>query len=502
HWLAILAAMRLGVITVTVYNLGQQEVLQMLGAQVLITERGNLKAEGGAMITMAEDWLTEDAMALPAVPLRPFDLAQPVRILLSSGTTGLPKKILYTNAIIGARIRYSIEDYGFAQHHRYMSGVGLDTAGAYVFSLVAWAAGGAVAFYDAALPFGKQIEETRANLLFMSPVQAANSVEALPADFPNPGLTLIVGGGRMPQLAAERAKQKLASKIWIVYGSTEAGSVSLTFEPDYARPEAVGKRVATAQIQIVDEAGRPVPRGTTGEVCTRGVCCVSQYLDDPEATRLYFRDGWFHPGDLGMLSETDELFIVGRVGDVMNLGGVKITPGVIEDALMECPGVKDLAAFSVPNELGVEALWVAICPGEGYTEQELHRRYLARFPNRQPPSVALVEAIPRNAMSKAQRHQLREMVKERLAAERVSGPPVAFGFRTDNSATANKESKVATVKINDKEYDFDTLPEEVKSQLASVQFIDAELHRMNLQRAALQTARTSYMKAVTEALGK
>jgi acyl-CoA synthetase (AMP-forming)/AMP-acid ligase II len=511
HWLAVIALWRLGVISVSVYNLGEPGLLELLGANVLVTERAGLKAEGGGSIIIGDDWLGTDAEALPPLPERPFDATQPVRILLSSGTTGTPKKILFSNAIIGNRIKRTIEDYGIGPDMRFMSVVGLDTAGGFVYSVVTWAAGGAVAFYNVQAAFDQLIEQTRANLLFMSPVQAANLVDTLPPTFRNPLLTLIVAGGRMPQLVAERAKRRLASTIWVVYGSTEAGTVSLAFEPDYANPDMVGPLVSTADVQIVDSAGNVVAPGAVGEVRMRGICCVTAYLDDPATSSVFFKDGWFHPGDLGTLSEAGVLSIVGRVGDIMNLGGVKIAPGVIEDALASCPGVKDLAAFSVPDSHGTEALWIAVAASKEFVQEELLQRFRERFPTLQPPDVALLDEIPRNGMAKVQRNVLRDAVRQRLgevaaadAATQIDNvPAIAFILRadaTDSTITTNQEHSMQIVKINDKEYEFDKLSDEVKAQLANLQFVDAELQRLNLQRAALQTARAAYAKAIGDAV--
>ena len=514
HWLAVIAMWRLGIISVSVYNLGEPGLLQLLNANVLVTERTGLKAEGGSVIAMGEDWLDASADALPPVGEQSFDANQPVRILLSSGTTGTPKKILFSNAIIGARIKRTIEDYGIRPDVRFMSVVGQDTAGGFVYPVVVWAAGGAVAFHSLEVPFDQLIEQTRANLVFMSPVQAANTVDALPANFQNPGLTLIVAGGRMPQVVAERAKQRLASTIWVVYGSTEAGTVSLTFEPEYANPEMVGPLVSTAEVQIIDPAGKVLAPGAVGEVRMRGICCVTSYLDDPATSDVFFKDGWFHPGDLGTLSEAGSLSIVGRVGDIMNLGGVKVAPGLIEDALSSCPGVKDIAAFSVPDSYGTETLWVAISASKDFVQEDLLQRFRTRFPNRQPPDVALLEEIPRNGMAKVQRNVLRDAVKKRIDKDGVAHsvtrslgkvPTITFGSRTvsvDAALTGNKEKTMQTVKINDKEYDFDTLSEEVKSHVLSLQFIDAELQHLNMQRAALQTARATYAKAVGDAMAR
>ena len=414
HWLAVMATWRLDIMSVSVYTLGDPKLLQLLEANVLLTERADLKAEGGGVIVLGDDWLGSGSDALPPIGERPFDANQLIRILLSSGTTGTPKKIAFSNALIGARIKHTIADYGVGPKTRFMSVVGLDTAGGFVYPLVVWAAGGSVAFYDPQLPFDRLIEQTGANLVFMSPVQAANIVDALPQTFRNPGLTLMVAGGRMPQAVAERATQSLASAIWVIYGSTEAGTVSLSFAPEYANPEMVGPLVATADLQIVDPAGNPLPPGTAGEVRMRGACCVTSYLDDPETSAVFFNDGWFRPGDLGTLSEAGQLSIVGRVGDIMNLGGVKVAPGVIEDALSSCPGVKDLAAFSVPDSLGTESLWIAVSVSKDFVQEQLMQRYKERFPNRLAPNLAFINEIPRNGMAKVQRNILRDMVKQRI----------------------------------------------------------------------------------------
>ena len=442
HWLAVIALWRIRVISVSVFNLTEPGLFELLRANVLISDHDNLTADGGGAIALTNAWLSAGADTLPPIAERPFDANQPVRILLSSGTTGTPKKILFSNAIIGARIRNTIADYGIGPQTRLMSVVGLDTAGGFVYSVVTWAAGGSVAFYEREMPFDQLMILTGANLLFMSPVQAANIVNTLPDNSqPDPALTLMVAGGRLPQIVGERTKARLASTIWVIYGSTEAGTVTLSLEPEYANPELVGPLVPTAEVQIVDSTGQAVSHGTIGEVRMRGVCCVTSYLDDPDGSRAYFKDGWFHPGDLGTLSESGALSVVGRVGDVMNLGGLKIAPGVIEDALFECRGVKDLAAFSVPDAEGTESLWLAVSAGKDFVQDALLQFFRERFPHRQPPNVALVDEIPRNGMAKVQRNLLRDRVKQELAAEAAGTITVTFESRptTAGANTKNQE---------------------------------------------------------------
>ena len=421
HWLAIIALWRLGVISASVNNPGEPGLLKLLRANVLITDHADLRADGRGVIAIEDDWLDENqsasADAWPPASELPFDAQQPVRILLSSGTTGLPKKIPYTNAIIAARIKYTLAKYHLGPQHRFMSVAGANTVTGYIDSITTWAAGGSVALIDMQEPFDRLFARMRPNLVFMSPAQIAGIIDTLPPDFPHCGLTLIVGGGRLQEAVAQRAMQRLASAIWLLYGSTETGMVAFSDAPDHTNPEAVWTVVPNAEVKIVDEAGHTLPRGTIGKVCIRGVCCVEFYLDDAEISRSFFRDGWFYPGDIGTLSEAGQLSIVGRADDVMNLGGTKVAPGAIEDLLLSCPGVKDAAVFFMPDGLGTEELWVAVSASAGDTLQELRRRYQARFPDYPTPHVAFIDAIPRNDMAKVQRKLLRNMVEARLAGK-------------------------------------------------------------------------------------
>jgi acyl-CoA synthetase (AMP-forming)/AMP-acid ligase II len=513
HWLALIALWRLEILSVSVFNPGEPGLFELLRADVLITEQGNLQAQGGRTIPIGPDWLNADADALPPYIDPALVAGKPLRVLLSSGTTGVSKKIAFDKSVQGARILNTIDDYGFGPGKRFMSVVGVDTVAGCVYPIAMWAAGGSVAIYDPTVPFDVQLANTRPNIIFMAPAQLGHIVEQLPADFErDPSMMLLVGGGRLPQAVGEKARQRLAPVLWIVYGSTEAGTVTLAREPDYANPEIVGHVVQSAEVQIVDDAGRPVPHGTIGEVRMRGACSATGYLDDPATSATYFRGGWFHPGDTGTLSEDGLLSIVGRIGDIMNLGGVKVAPGAVEDALSSCSGVKEIAAFSMPDGTGNETLWLAVVTEDRNIKDILVTRYRELFPFRQSPNVARFEVIPRNAMGKVQRNMLRDAVRQRIDEVAAAGaavaqidnvPAIAFVSRTDATGSTinnNQEHTMQIVKINDKEYEFDKLSDEVKAQLANLQFVDAELQRLNLQRAALQTARAAYAKAIGDAV--
>ena len=204
-----------------------------------------------------------------------------------------------------------------------------------------------------------------------------------------------------------------------------------------------------------------------------------------------------------MLSETGLLSIAGRVGDVINLGGVKIAPALIEEALFACPGVKDVAAFSLENEDGAEGLWLAVVRGDAYVQDALISRYRDQF-KLPTPNFVDVDMIPRNGMGKVLRNVLRDSVQAYLAAQ--ASPPDGVGAEVTrsskrNEVSRNREPAATIVKIDNQDYDYDTLPEDAKAQLASLQFADAELQRLNAQAAVLQTARLAYAEALSDSLG-
>ena len=108
--------------------------------------------------------------------------------------------------------------------------------------------------------------------------------------------------------------------------------------PGERRPGTVGQATGI-EVAVLDDNWAPVPPGTPGEVSVRGASVVDGYLDNPEANAASFRDGWFRTGDVGTLSEDGYLTLVGRIKELINRGGEKISPYEVEAALLEHPAV-------------------------------------------------------------------------------------------------------------------------------------------------------------------
>jgi acyl-CoA synthetase (AMP-forming)/AMP-acid ligase II len=165
------------------------------------------------------------------------------------------------------------------------------------------------------------------------------------------------------------------------------------------------------EVQVVDEAGMPLPAGETGRLRFRGPEVGDGYLGDPEASAARFRDGWFLPGDVGRLEAGRLLFLEGRADDMINFGGAKLNPLEIEAVLAECPGVLDGAVFATTAPSGRTVLMGAVQTGEGYDEAAALAHCRQRLGWRAPVRLLQVPRLPRNAMGKLLRRELAERTR-------------------------------------------------------------------------------------------
>ncbi|MEO8690183.1 MAG: acyl--CoA ligase [Solirubrobacteraceae bacterium] len=196
------------------------------------------------------------------------------------------------------------------------------------------------------------------------------------------------------------------------YGMTEASHQMTTnpLPPEERRPGSVG--VATGiEVGVVDERWMQLGAGTSGEVVVRGPSVVDGYRANPQANAEAFRDGWFRTGDLGALSEEGYLTLHGRIKELINRGGEKISPHEIEDALLSHPAVAEAVAFPEPDPKYGERVGVAaVLVGEGSTEDLVAHcaERLAAF--KVPARIVLVDTIPKGPTGKVQRRRLADQL--------------------------------------------------------------------------------------------
>jgi fatty-acyl-CoA synthase len=155
------------------------------------------------------------------------------------------------------------------------------------------------------------------------------------------------------------------------------------------------------------------PTGERGEIVHRSPHLMSGYWEKPEETREAFEGGWFHSGDLGYFDEEGYLYVVDRVKDVINTGGIQVSGSEVEDVLFDHEAVSEVAVIGLPDEKWIEAVSAVVVAKDGAdTEnlgeelQEYARANLADF--KRPKHIFFVEDLPRNAAGKILKRELRE----------------------------------------------------------------------------------------------
>lgn len=249
-----------------------------------------------------------------------------------------------------------------------------------------------------------------ARMLKGSPLQIAGLVEALEASgttLPDVHTVLVAGTVMPPGLAARTRAAMEGCAILSNYGSTEAGgATSRMYESD--DPFDAGQVQPGTTLEIVDEHDAPVAAGQAGRIRYRSFGMVHEYLGEPEASARAFRDGWFYPGDLGVVRPDGGLTITGRESEVLNAGGVKIDPLALDHAALAHAGVRDACSFAYVDESGLHRIGLAVVSDDGADLAELATALRAEFTSAAPQYIARLEAIPRTATGKPKRAELAE----------------------------------------------------------------------------------------------
>lgn len=356
--------------------------------------------------------------------------------LLSGGTTGLPKLIPRTHDDYSYNLRASAELCEVGAEAVYLVALPI----AHNFPLACFGvlgtfhAGGRVVLTDdpraeAALALIAAEGITHTALVPALAIRWMDAVEAgVDADLSTLEL-LQVGGSRLASEAAMRVGPLLGCRLQQVFGMGE-GLLN------YTRLDDSEEVIATTQgrplspddeLHMVDPMGEPVPDGTPGELLTRGPYTIRGYYRAPEVNaRGFTDDGFYRTGDLVVRTPEGNLVVEGRVKDVINRGGEKISAEEIEDVLLAVPAVANVAVIGMPDrEMGERVCaYVIVHDDHEVTLEDLRRmleqRGLARF--KWPERVEVVAELPLTNVGKISKVELRADITARLAAERDAPP--------------------------------------------------------------------------------
>jgi long-chain acyl-CoA synthetase len=197
------------------------------------------------------------------------------------------------------------------------------------------------------------------------------------------------------------------------YGSTEVGAVTYCTSAEWlAHPGTVGRRMAGCDVVIMDEAGRVLPPGQSGEiVCGRDPYPEFTYHGDADKRAKSARGRLVATGDVGFFDDDGYLYLSGRAGDMIIFGGTNIYPAEIESELMKVPGVADCAVFGIPDEEFGEKVCAFIQPGSGVVldEEAIRADLKLRLAGYKiPKRIEFADALPREDTGKIFKRKLRE----------------------------------------------------------------------------------------------
>jgi acyl-CoA synthetase (AMP-forming)/AMP-acid ligase II/thioesterase domain-containing protein len=363
--------------------------------------------------------LTLDAPAgdFPAPPERP-DSSAVAFILQTSGTTALPKLIPFSHGNMLAAAKRLQTWFTLTALDRCLSvSPPYYSHGLKVTVFTPLLTGGSLALPSSrtAINFSEWFEILSPTWYSASPTLHRVVLDAARA---NPGcrtmhsLRLAVSGGAHLQPEVRDGLQDtLSIPVLEHYGCSEAAQIAANLPlPGQSKPGTCGKPWPGTLV-VVGEDGLPMPPGEHGEILVGGPTLTSGYLDDPELNRTAFVDGWLRMGDLGSLDHEGFLTVHGRIKDLINRGGEKISPVEVDMALLRHPAVAEAAAFATPHpRLGEDvAAAVVLHPGVTTTPAELRHfltHQIASF--KIPRRITILDHLPKGTTGKVLRRQLAE----------------------------------------------------------------------------------------------
>jgi acyl-coenzyme A synthetase/AMP-(fatty) acid ligase len=394
--------------------------LRPAGIDNVVYEGEGQILSGGRNIRFDNSWLTAPPAPRAGPQPRPAG-PLPSLIFFTSGSTGLPKKVVQTEESLIARMNICALT-GDQNYARVLILPGLGSNFGFNRTCEVLREGKTACY---ALPgVGRLvlISTYGVDRIVASPQQALALVELCDA---NPGYQLDsvrmvrIGGAFASREVISRVQSGICRNIVTEYGSTEASLVAIGLQEMIAEiPDAVGFVGPWTEIEIVDGEGRPLPPGAEGHIRYRTPFFTLNYAaNNPGATGDPARH-WYYPGDLGFVTANGVLCIRGRGDDVINCGGHKVSAASLEEYVLRCRGIRDAGVCGIRSEAGVDEVWIGIVPTSEFQLPEFQRE-LERHDGFRAvlqtlgAEVVSVDAIPRSALGKTQRAELRNVLLAR-----------------------------------------------------------------------------------------
>jgi fatty-acyl-CoA synthase len=390
-----------------------EEVRDRAGAETVGTLYGG---DGFDLLSAAR----EGDASEPEVELGEEDVAQ---LLYTSGTTSAPKGAMLMHRSFMSEYASCIAELEHRPDDRAIAALPLYHSAQMHVSLMPLLLVGAMSHIVTAPDpeeCCKIVEEAKINSMFAPPTVWIGFLRH-PA-FEHYDLSslekLQYGASIMPTPVLRELRERLPSpRLYNCYGQSEIAPLATVLRPEEHQEEllaSAGRPCLNVETRVVDPEMNDVPAGELGEIVHRSPHLMVGYWEKPEETEEVFEGGWFHSGDLAYLDDRGYLYVVDRIKDVINTGGVQVAGREVEEALYTHPAVSEVAVIALPDPKWIEAVSAVVALKEGREPdgslvgelREHARENLA--PYKVPKHVFFVDDLPRNTAGKILKRELRE----------------------------------------------------------------------------------------------
>lgn len=406
--------------------LKRQQLLQQVRARYLATDMPGLQYSGISTIPLGMEDLPFGA---PEPALQDDDPQAPWIIVSGSGSTGRAKLLPITHRQQWARMETGQDVFPYAASDVFASLIPLDFYTTKMRFLEALTKGTPFVLYDrnrnSALDLAGKFKVTAIygtvmhaeQMLQQQPAGSRAAMDSLNA--------LMLIGSTVSGNLRQRIRERLCSRLCVLYGTNESGTLCRTeFSDVFEVPGTVGRPHSGFRLEVVDEHDVAVPAGQAGQVRIHGPTMIDGYLGDELATARAFRNGWFYPGDLGRLTADGQLIHLGRSDDMMIVNGINIYPAEIEQVLSSHPAVREAAAMPLKHPVHQD---IPVCAVSLVEDAQVDAQALLSFARERLGGyalheVVLLDRIPRNDRGKPDREALRAAISMRAPLIQMPRP--------------------------------------------------------------------------------
>ena len=413
----LFACARIGALLVPInWRLADSEIAQIIVKcePILLVHDRNMSVRARALPLERVVAFDETYPSGPHRGIGPTDGDDPVLLVFTSGSTGVPKGVVLTQNALACNAAMSVEAHGLTSADRVLNVLPLfHVGGLNILPTPAFSVGATVVLHE-------RFEPDATCLALQEVTHAITVPTVLRAVIGSSGWQAVdlgvlravsIGSTDVPANLIETVQER-GIPVLQIYGATETGPMAIYQRADEAMATtgSIGRAGSLCEIRLVRD-GRDVPEGEAGEIWVKGGNVLREYWREPELTTEMIRDGWFRTGDVACRDENGLYWFTDRIKHVVISGGENIYPAEIERILREVPGIKEVAVVGRPDPVWGEVPVAVVVAPDGMEANTVLAPLIGRLARyKHPKDVVFVDRLPRNSMGKVVAADVRAML--------------------------------------------------------------------------------------------